>query len=83
MQGKGFDDLRDITPPKEDASRKVSESKQLPVYPQEKFDAKISSWVDQIDSGSRTADDVIATLSSRYQLTGEQLSTLKSTGAPA
>lgn len=83
MQGKGFDDLRDITPPKEGDAPQEPEIKQLPVYPQEKFDAKLSNWVDQIDSGSRTADDVIATLSSRYQLTGEQINTLKNTGAPA
>tara|TARA_Y100000034_G_scaffold17365_2_gene18953 strand:- start:195 stop:971 length:777 start_codon:yes stop_codon:yes gene_type:complete len=71
---------RDISPVKE--TRAITQD-QLPVYPQEKFDAKLSNWVDQIDSGSRTADDVIATLSSRYQLTGEQINTLKNTGAPA
>jgi phage recombination protein Bet len=72
MEGKAFE--RDITP-RPQASQ---QPEALPFYPTDKFNKKISIWQEQVGSGSRTAVDVINTLSSRYTLSAEQIKSLKS-----
>jgi len=51
--------------------------KRLPDYPEEQFDKNISAWGDLIDGGKKTADQIIAMISSKYTLSDEQIATIK------
>lgn len=49
----------------------------LPDYSQDQFAANVGAWRDLIASGKRTADQIIAMVSSKYTLSGEQIAAIK------
>lgn len=48
-------------------------------YPAEKFEAELTKWQKLIDDGTKTADDILATLASKWSLTPEQINAIKGT----
>lgn len=58
--------IKDVTP----------ERGELPAYPDDEFQRNLPKWRDLIDRGRRTADQVIATVASRYALSPEQADTI-------
>ena len=50
---------------------------QLPEYPAAKFDEQLPGWLDAIQAGQKTADDIINMVSTKYRLTDEQTSKIK------
>lgn len=65
MEGMGRE--RDVTPQTESAGRPALET-----FPEEKFNANFPTYEKTIKSGKKDATTVIATLSSKYELTEEQ-----------
>lgn len=57
-----------------DAVVVVDEPQALPPYPQDRFDEMLPKWRALIDSGKKSAADIIATISSKNTLTDEQKS---------
>lgn len=49
----------------------------LPDYQQQQFDENISKWRDLIWSGKRTADQIIAMVSSKYTMTDDQIAAVR------
>lgn len=54
----------------------------LPAYSQEKFDKNLPQWTELIITGSRTAAEIIATVSSRTFLSDEQKAAITAIKAP-
>lgn len=50
-------------------------------YPQEKFDANLAAWVDLIDSGKKTVEQIVANVERGGKLTAGQRSRIKATPA--
>lgn len=50
----------------------VEATKELPGYPDEKFKENFLQWKDLIEGGKKTPGQIIATLESRFTLSGEQ-----------
>jgi hypothetical protein len=63
-------ELAEIVPP-------PSIDEQLPAYPDDAFQKNLPAWRDLIESGKKTPDAVIATLSSRATLTDEQCDAIR------
>jgi phage recombination protein Bet len=61
---------RDVTPERE--------VKALEYYPADKFDQNFDAWAGVIESGKKSADDIIAMVSSKGALTDEQKQKIKS-----
>ena len=70
--------IESVTRTERDVTPKAEARPALAHYPEHKFAQKFSGWEDQIKSGQRTAEDVINTLSSRYELSVEQIKSLES-----
>ena len=66
MEGKSFEEPRDITPPRD-------EPKTLPGYESAKFEAMLPTWQKGVDEGKTTPADLIAFLQSKYTLSAEQI----------
>lgn len=49
----------------------------LPVYPDASFAANLPKWRAAIEAGRKSADDVIATVQSKYTLTAEQIAAIR------
>jgi phage recombination protein Bet len=49
----------------------------LPAYPADQFAANLPAWRDMIDSGKKTADQLIAMLQSKATFTAEQLAAIR------
>ena len=49
----------------------------LPVYDDKKFDANLSSWLDLINSGKKTADELIAMFETKNTFTDDQKSRIR------
>lgn len=49
----------------------------LPDYPEDQFDTNFPKWRDMIDSGKKTADQIIAMVSSKYRLSDKQANAIK------
>jgi hypothetical protein len=56
--------------------------KTLPVYSDEAFSKNLPVWRELIASERKTLDQIIAMVSSRAQMTEEQISMLRATAAP-
>jgi phage recombination protein Bet len=69
MEGKSLDvnDIKDVTPPRETQTPLT-----LPHYPSDKFNANLEGWEKMIVSGSKKAEAVIATVSTKFTLSEEQ-----------
>jgi hypothetical protein len=50
----------------------------LPDYPQDRFDANIEQWRAVVQSGKKTADALIAMLSTKGVLSGDQIAVIRS-----
>ncbi len=66
----GAEELRDLE--MKDITPMSAANAILPPYDQEKFDANFPKWKGLIDSGKRTVDEIIATVSSKHMLSPEQ-----------
>lgn len=76
MEGKSFEDARDITP--RAASQEERQDKPaLPPYPDEKLQESLPTWQARIDAGKSSADHVIAMISSKFTLSPEQINTIR------
>lgn len=64
------------------AAQVVNEKPVLAAYPAESFSKNFPTWEAAIQSGKKTADDIINTVSSRAILTDEQIATIREV-APA
>jgi hypothetical protein len=64
---------KDVTPKPEQ-----QEPKTLEYYPASDFDANFSKWQKLIITGKKTANDIIATVSTKGQLTDQQVEQIKS-----
>lgn len=71
MEGKEIDVTQHI--------ERVPEIKTLPTYTAEQFDAAMPSWINLIGKG-KTAEAIIATVSSKYILTDEQKTKIMNIG---
>jgi len=69
------DELQDYAPPRDITPARV-EPAELPEYPAERFELNLPKWRAAIEGGHNTADDVIATLTTRFTLTDEQRDTI-------
>lgn len=70
MEGKHADhEPRDVTPRSES---RPTEPAALPHYPDDKMQENLPKWRQVIESGRRSAEDIISMVSSSYQLTDEQ-----------
>ena len=56
--------------------------KALPAYPDESFQKNLAAWRDLIASGRKTAEQIIAMVSSKAQMTEEQLEVLRASSTP-
>ncbi len=50
---------------------------ELPPYPADRFESNIQKWRALVESGSKTPDDIIATLQSNWSLTPEQIASIR------
>ena len=64
---------KDITP----GANKQPEQPQIAYYPAEQFDKNLASWLAAIDSGKKTAADIIAIVESKGKLTESQKAKIK------
>ena len=69
MEGKELEN--DITPVKAIASGSSTEEK--PPYPQDRFEKSLSTWKEMIESGKKTADDIIKTVQTKAVMTETQI----------
>lgn len=70
------DELQDYAHPR-DVTPEPAGPAALPEYSDQDFAANLPNWQALIESGRRTADQVIATISSRFSLSDEQLATIQ------
>jgi hypothetical protein len=54
-----------------ESEKDITPSKQPEHYPQDRFDANLAAWQKLIESGKKTADEVIATIETKGLLTPE------------
>jgi phage recombination protein Bet len=67
---------KDITPQSEVVTKPI----ELEPYPADKFEANLPEWQGLIDSGRRSAGDIIATIKTRFTLSDEQETRLRACG---
>lgn len=63
---------RDVTPAQTAQPAQPAQPQALPEYPQERFDENLPKWAKAMESGKRSAEDIIGMVSSSYQLTDDQ-----------
>lgn len=68
----------DITP-----TTQAIEAKQLPLYPDDKFESNKSAWEAAINTGKHTPDSVISMISTKHSLSEEQKEMIRSLGVEA
>ncbi|GKW24360.1 hypothetical protein PEC311524_19540 [Pectobacterium carotovorum subsp. carotovorum] len=70
MEGKDleYNNARDVTP-----KAAPSETLAIPHYPQERFNANLLQWQQLMESGKKSAQQIIDTASSKYTLSEEQI----------
>lgn len=69
---------KDITPKAEKPlSIENQPAPELPAYPQEKLLENLPKWCDAIEAGKATSEQIIATISSKYVLSEEQIQTIE------
>lgn len=74
MAGKPYIVEHDVTPSDEPKAEVLS----LSYYPAADFDANFNKWAKLIADGKKTADDIITTVSTKGQLTEQQIEQIKS-----
>ncbi|MEI7151510.1 MULTISPECIES: phage recombination protein Bet [Pectobacterium] len=79
MEGKDLDynNARDITP-----KAATPETLAIPYYPQEQFIANLPGWQELMESGKKTAQRIINTVSSKYALSEEQILAIRDLEPP-
>lgn len=63
-------------------NRKPEKPKTLPIYPDDLFAKNFPKWQELIASGKKPVNNIIATVSSKYRLTGDQLKELNEATNP-
>ena len=61
----------------------LDEPKPLPKYPADQFDKNMPAWGKMIQEGKKTAEAIIATVSTRYTMTEAQVEAIKDVAEPA
>lgn len=64
---------KDVTAQGSHTTERVTESEKMPVYPQNDFDNNFGAWANAVKSGKRTAQQIVAMVSSKAVLTPSQL----------
>lgn len=72
MEGKELEN--DITPM---GGHAPEEKPAIPTYPQDRFDNSLGTWKELIESGKKTADDIIKTVQTKAVMTAEQISKIR------
>ncbi|PXW40615.1 phage recombination protein Bet [Erwinia sp. AG740] len=74
MEGKDldFNNAKDVTPKTTEVTAPIA----IAYYPQERFNANLPAWQALMDSGKKTAQQIIATASSKYTLSEEQIAAI-------
>jgi hypothetical protein len=81
-----IDELEDFAPPARGAApapAAVPASPTLPIYPDADFEKNLPLWRNLVESGRKTATDLLATLSTKAKFTEAQQAQIKQLGAPA
>lgn len=65
-----YESIRDVTP-------RPQSKQELSEYPQADFDKNLPKWIALIQSGKKTADDIISTVESKARLSEEQKQQIK------
>ncbi|MNC73196.1 hypothetical protein D3C75_1243550 [compost metagenome] len=76
MEGKSFEEARDITPSTQQRQQEPAHQA-LPDYPAEKLEESVPLWVASIEAGKTCADHLIAKISSKFTLSAEQLDRIR------
>lgn len=63
--------------PEVEVTQREPEPQELPPYPGEQFDANIGKWLAVIESGRRTAEDIISMVETKGRLSDEQKSQIR------
>lgn len=71
----GAEELRDVEP--KDITPMSQQIANTPAYEQSAFDKNLPAWKKVIAAGTKTPDDIIATVSSKYTLSDEQKKTIR------
>lgn len=73
------DELEESAPVVRDVSpRREAAPDELPPYPDDKLAENLPKWRSAVDSGKSSPDKIIATITSKYTLSEEQVETIKS-----
>jgi len=79
MEGKTINDAGTYVPSDPTPTQRTA----LPAYPDDSFQKNLAAWRDLIASGRKTAEQIIAMVSSKAQMTPEQLEVLRASDTPA
>ena len=73
--------VENLTPPEKmiDPSTGEIKEKPLPAYSDEAFQKNLATWQGLIESGKKTAEQIIATVSSKAVMTDEQMAMIRAT----
>ena len=69
--------IAEVEPVRNMGMAEVIKPAALPNYPAASFDANLPKWRAAIEAGRKSADDVIATVQSKYTLTAEQIAAIR------
>lgn len=67
----------------DNATGEITQPKALPAYPAADFAKNLPLWRNLIEAGKKTADQIIATVSSKATLSAEQENAIRAPAAPA
>lgn len=79
MEGKALDDSGTVYDGNTgEVLQRKEAPKALPNYADDQLEANIDTWSAAIQAGKKSADDIVAMISTRYQLNGEQIARIRS-----
>lgn len=79
MEGRAMDDYQGGATIDGSTGEVVQQPKTLPEYPAENFEKNLPQWREMIASGKKTADQIIATVSSKAVMSDEQIAMVQAT----
>ena len=79
MEGKALDDGATVYDGNTGELLQRKEApKALPNYSDDALSSNLAAWASAIQSGKKSAEDIVAMISTRYQLSGEQIARIRS-----
>lgn len=83
MEGKEIDmGAAEVVPSASRPAQQAHEPQALPPYPADQFAANLPTWLDAVEAGKVSADQIIARSSSKYTLSDEQKNAIKNPPKP-